>query len=101
MFIIIQGEIAAQVLLATGKRTDLRTFSSGDIVGENALLKRASWPTAVIAKRKTSMFSLDRAGLEQLLVGESDPRGLLDTLRAQGNDQDVMAACAKLTHAEE
>lgn len=97
MFIVVQGEIAAQVLLASGKRTDLRTFSSGDIFGENALLKRKSWPSAYLAKRRTSLFRLDREGLENLLLGETDPRGLLDALRAQANDADVSRILSQLT----
>ena len=97
MFIIIQGEIVAQVLLASGKRTDLRTFTSGDIVGENALLKRRAWPASYLARRRTTMFRLDRAGLENLLLGEADPRGLLDALRAQGHDDDVGQTLSQLS----
>ncbi len=100
MFIVIQGEIAAQILLATGKRTDIRIFSSGDIVGENALLKRKSWPASYIARKRTSMFRLDREGLEMMLLGETDPRGLLDALRAQGNDVEVDQILSQLSQAE-
>ena len=100
MFIVIQGELAAQILLASGKRTDLRSFGPGDMVGENALLKRKSWPASYVAKRRTSMFRLDRGGLEALLVGETDPRGLLDALRSQGHDVEVDQTLSRLSHTE-
>ena len=100
MFIVVQGEVAAQILLATGKRTDLRTYSSGDIIGENALLKKKSWPASYLAKRRTSMFRLDRRGLEALLLGETDPRGLHDALRCQKHDDDLDQALSQLTQIE-
>lgn len=100
MFIVIQGEVAAQILLATGKRTDIRVFHPGDIIGDNALLKRKAWPASYVAKKRTSMFRLDRDGLEHLLLGETDPRGLLDALRAQGHDGEVVQTLSRLSQAQ-
>lgn len=100
LFIVVQGEVAAQILLATGKRTDLRSFGPGDVVGENALLKRKSWPASYVAKRRTLVFRLDRDGLEALLVGETDPRGLLEALRSQGHDAEVDQTLSRLSRAE-
>ena len=71
-----------------------------DCLGENALLKRKAWPASYIAKKRTSMLRLDRNGLETLLLGEADPRGLLDALRAQGHDGNIDQILSQLNKAE-
>ena len=96
LYVILGGEISAEVELASGKATDLRTFRGGDIVGELALLKRLVWPATYRAKKTTKLLALTRAGLEKALVGEEDPRGFLNSLRLQAMDEQVAEAVGKL-----
>lgn len=69
--------------------TTLRTFSGGDVVGEAALLERSPWPATYVATERTLLLGLSRLGLQKVLVGNPDPKGLLDALRRQGNDKEV------------
>lgn len=100
LYIILTGEIAAEVMLPSGTYTDLRAFLGGQIIGEHALLQRQAWPASYRAKTVAKVLSLDRQGLEQSLVGEEDPRGFLDLLRAQGNDHHVLEAASKMKSDE-
>ncbi len=96
LFVIVEGEVAARVPLASGGRTDLRAFSSGDIIGERALLKREPWAVDHVVSKRTTALKLGREGLEAAMVGDSDPRGFLEALRQQGHDDEVAAAAAKI-----
>lgn len=96
LFIILTGEIGAEVMLSSGTYTDLRTFKGGQIVGERALLEHQTWPATYRAKKVSKVLVLDRQSLGQALVGEEDPRGFLDLLRIQGNDRHVVDAAGKL-----
>lgn len=96
LFVILTGELAAQVQLATGSSTDLRTFRGGDLIGERALLQRVEWPATYRALIATKVLGLSREGLEKALIGEEDPKGLLNALRMQGLDMAVVDSVAKL-----
>jgi tetratricopeptide (TPR) repeat protein len=74
-----------------GKETVIRSFTSGDIIGESALLERGTWPVSFRASDQITALRLAREGLEQALVGNPDPRGFLEVLREQHNDRDVAA----------
>lgn len=87
------GETAADSLPAG---TSLRTFSGGDVVGESVLFERAGWPATYLTLERTVLLTLSRLGLQQLLVGNPDPRRLLDSLRRQGNDGEVIAIVRRL-----
>ncbi|MCP4204914.1 MAG: cyclic nucleotide-binding domain-containing protein [bacterium] len=100
LFVILTGELAAEVELATGNATDLRTFRGGDLVGERALLKRMPWPATYRAKVATKVLGLSREGLEKSLLGEEDPRGFLNALRMQELDAEVADSVSKLKAAE-
>ncbi len=41
-------------------------------------------------------LKLTRAGLEQALTGNPDPRGFLETLREQHNDREVATSVRRL-----
>ncbi len=97
LLILLRGEIAAEVLLANGSRTAIRTFDSGKVIGDKALLERQPWAADYSVTRKAAALKLDRSGLEELLLGESDPRGLLDALRSQNSDGEVVEAVAGLS----
>ncbi len=74
-----------------GRNTVIRSFTSGDIIGEMPLLERGSWPVCYRALDQVTALRLTREGLEQALVGNPDPRGFLEVLREQHNDRDVAA----------
>jgi CRP-like cAMP-binding protein len=97
LFWIVSGEICARVILPNGAETDIRAFDGGDLIGERALFSRHTWAAVYVASKKSSLLVLDRAGLEKSLVGEEDPRGLLEALRAEKNDEAVHQAVAKMT----
>lgn len=97
LFVIASGQVEAVVdEPATGKSIHLRTFASGDIVGERALLEHKPWPATYRVVEKAQLLRIDRAGLEVSMAGLADPRGLLEALRAQHADRDVAAAVEKL-----
>jgi tetratricopeptide (TPR) repeat protein len=74
----------------------LRSFSSGAVVGEAALLERGSWPALYRTAEPVTALKLTREGLESCLVGNADPRGFLETLREQHNDREVAAMARRL-----
>lgn len=89
--LIVRGLVEAR-----SGNTQLRTFSSGDIIGESALLQQKPWPALYRTAELTTVLRLNREGLERALVGNSDPRGLLDALREQGQDQQIAQLVQKL-----
>ena len=96
IYLIVQGTVEAMMEQTTGFFT-LRTFGSGDFLGETALFERKPWPTHYRAAEHTTLLKLDRAGLEEVLTGNSDPRTLIDELRAQHHDRSVREALDKLS----
>jgi len=95
LYLIVQGTIEA-VIERNGNLSMLRNFGSGDFVGESALFERKPWATHFRAVEPTTVLMLDRGGLEQVLTGNSDPRALIDELRAQHHDKSVREALDKL-----
>jgi CRP-like cAMP-binding protein len=93
----VAGEISARVVLPNGSTTDIRSFRGGDLIGEQALFGHQPWPAVYVAASKTMALVLDRGGLEKALLGEADPKGLLDALRADRSDEEVYAAISKMT----
>ena len=81
---------------AGGQAVTVRSFTSGDIIGEAALLERGTWPADYRAAEPVTALKLTREGLERCLVGNPDPRGFLETLREQHNDRDVAATVRRL-----
>jgi len=98
---IVAGQVNARVILASGALTDIRSFGGGDLIGEQALFAHQPWPAVYVAAKKTMVLVLDRSGLEKALVGEEDPRGLLEGLRADRNDEKVQGAVSKMTAMRE
>ncbi len=98
---IVAGKISAQVILPNGSMTDIRSFGGGDLIGEGALLGHQPWPAVYVAAKKTMLLVLDRNGLEKALIGEPDPRGLLEAFRADRNDEKVQGAVSKMTAMRE
>lgn len=79
-----------------GKEMVVRSFTSGDIIGEAALLERGAWPASYRAAEPVTALKLTREGLEQSLVGNPDPRGFLDVLREQHNDRDLAVTLRRI-----
>ncbi len=99
IFIFAHGSAEALLDLGDGRPVHLKTFSTGDILGDRALLEHQSWPATIRTTESCQIFRLDAAGLEKAMLGNSDPRSLLDALRARRNDHDLAASVRKLTGA--
>jgi tetratricopeptide (TPR) repeat protein len=95
LLLIVQGVVEASVK-AGGRATPVRSFSSGDVVGEGSLLERLPWQADYRTAEPVIALKLTREGLERCLAGNPDPRGFLETLREQHNDRDVAATVRRL-----
>jgi hypothetical protein len=95
LLLIVQGVVEAS-LEAGGNTVALRSFGSGDVLGEAALLERGSWPALYRTAEPVTALKLTRERLETCLVGNADPRGFLETLREQHNDRGVALMVRRL-----
>lgn len=98
LLLIVTGTIEGFVR-DSGREVVVRSFTSGDIIGEAPLLERGSWPVSYRTADPVTALRLAREGLEQALVGNPDPRGFLEVLREQHNDRDVAATLRRLRGA--
>ena len=97
LILLVDGVVECSIAGEPGGRPVLvRTFSSGDILGEGTLLERTPWPADYRTAEPVTVLTLSREGLELILLGNSDPRGLLSALRAQHTDRDVLATVQRL-----
>lgn len=96
LFLLGQGDVEASVPGTNGRAIIVRTFGAGDIVGERALLEQDPWPANYTSKGSVIALILDRPGFESALVGNPDPRGLVEALRGQQLDREVAAAVERL-----
>lgn len=95
IFLVVNGVIDATI--AHGQQqTVIRSFTTGDLVGESALLQGRPWPADYVVALPGTVFQLDRPGFEEAMVGNEDPRGFIASLRRQNNDYDVSASISKL-----
>jgi hypothetical protein len=74
----------------------VRTFGSGQIVGESSLFEHKPWPATYRSKAKSTLLRLTAAGLQVCLTGNPDPRGFLDVLRREQNDREVAQIVGRL-----
>jgi tetratricopeptide (TPR) repeat protein len=95
LLLIVTGIVDAS-MAEGGRDLMVRSFTTGDILGEAVFLERATWPADFRVAEPLVALKLTRAGLEQALVGNPDPRGFLETLREQHNDRDVAATVRRL-----
>jgi tetratricopeptide (TPR) repeat protein len=95
LYIVGPGEIEA-VLPGQAGDVALVVYANGDIFGEAALLSLEPWKVLYRATKPTTLLRLDRAGLERVLLGNADPRGLLDALRSQGRDASLGQSLTRL-----
>ncbi|MEL7060081.1 MAG: cyclic nucleotide-binding domain-containing protein [Acidobacteriota bacterium] len=95
MILCVHGRIEA-IAEAGGRSFEIRAFSTGDTIGESALLERKPWPATYRVAESGSVFTLDRPGLEKAMIGQENPRQLLEILRKQHHDRTVATNVAKL-----
>lgn len=95
LLLLVIGVVDAAAEIG-GRIMTVRSFTSGDIVGEGSLLERGAWPADYRAAEPVTALKLTREGLEQCLMGNPDPRGFLETLREQHTDRDVLATVRRL-----
>lgn len=95
LYYLLKGVVSAEARVR-GRDTGLRDFGPGDVIGESVLLERGSWPASYRAAEAGRALVLDREGLEKALVGNPDPRGLLNALRMQHHDQEVLTNLRRL-----
>ena len=95
LLLLVQGEVEASALVA-GRPTVIRTFASGDLLGDVGLFERGVWPADYRATEPVTSLKFTREGLEKCLLGNPDPRGFLETLREQHNDCDVAQLVQRL-----
>lgn len=96
LYLIGTGEVDAVHDLGDGRPTLIRTFVVGDVLGDRALFEHQPWPATFRVTSPARLFRLDRAGLEQALQGNADPKQFIDALRARRADHAVAAALQKL-----
>jgi tetratricopeptide (TPR) repeat protein len=95
LLLIVTGVVDASIQDG-GSAMTVRSFTSGDILGEAVVLERAAWPATYRVAEALVGLKLRREGLELSLVGNPDPRNYLETLREQHNDRDVAATVRRL-----
>jgi CRP-like cAMP-binding protein len=95
LMLIVTGTVEA-AMADGGRNVLVRSFTTGDLLGEGAFLERTPWPANYRVTEPLVALKLSRAGLEQALTGNPDPRGFLETLREQHNDRDVATSVRRL-----
>jgi len=95
MFLVVDGVIEAGAEVG-GEFMNVRSFSTGDLIGDSALLEHKGWPAEFRVTTNGTLFKLTRDGLAEAMTGNDDPRSFLAVLRQQGNDRDVAASLRKL-----
>lgn len=95
IFLIVDGTVEAEAQ-AGGRTFNIRNFTSGDLLGDSALLENKPWPADYKVTTGGNVFTLSREGLQVAMTGLSDPREFLGILRVQANDRDVAANIQRL-----
>lgn len=97
LYIVTSGEIRISYRPAGAvKATVLRTYAAGEILGDRVLFERMPWAASYEAAMDSVLLKLTRGGLEKALVGNPDPRQLLNALRSQRRDGEVADLIQKL-----
>ena len=95
MFLVVDGVIEA-LALVNGTPTNIRSFTTGDLIGDSALLERKVWPAEYKVSQPGTLFRLNRQGLETVMAGNADPVAFLSVLRQQHLDRDVAVSIQRL-----
>lgn len=91
LYLVTRGKLEVIFELPNGEITVLRSMEPGDVIGERALLEHEPWCATYRCAVNSVLLKLDRTALEAALHGNPDPRGLLDALRQQGLDAEVVS----------
>jgi tetratricopeptide (TPR) repeat protein len=95
IYLVVSGVIEA-LALVNGKPTNIRSFTTGDLIGDSALLEHKPWPAEYKVTQPGTLFRLDREGLETVMAGNTDPVAFLSVLRQQHLDRDVAVSIQRL-----
>ncbi len=95
MYLVVDGVVEAYAEV-NRRQVAIRSFSTGDLIGDSALLERKAWPAQYKVTDAATLFQLDRQGLEDVMVGNEDPIAFLSVLRLQANDRDVAVSIQRL-----
>lgn len=95
IFLVVDGSITATAQV-DGQEFEIRSFTSGDLLGESTLLEHKNWPADYRVDQSGTVFTLDRKGLEATMIGHADPRAFISVLRQQNLDRDVQTSVYKL-----
>ncbi len=98
MFLVVDGIVEAGAEVA-GKHYNVRSFSTGDLIGDSALIERKSWPAKYTVTEGGTVFRLNRDGLEEAMQGNEDPLAFISVLRQQQNDRDVAVSLQRLAQS--
>ena len=96
LFLLTRGRIEAEMVLPNGETTVIRNIEPGDVFGDQALLERQAWPATYRTAEPVVLLKLGRPALEEALQGNPDPRALLNALREQRLDAEVIAEVGKI-----
>jgi CRP-like cAMP-binding protein len=99
IFLVGKGQVEAVTQGKKGEFSVVRAFGPGQLLGDRSLLEHKPWPATYRCSQASVIMALDKGGLEQVLTGEPDPKGLLDHLREQRNDKDVYDLCRRMASA--
>lgn len=95
MYLVVDGVVEAGAEV-NGKYTNIRSFTSGDLIGDSALLEKKIWPAAYKVTEGGTVLKLDREGLAAVMSGNEDPVRFLSVLRQQQHDRDVAASLMRI-----
>ena len=97
LYIITSGEVRVLYRHSTAaKPSVLRTYGAGDILGDQALFEHKAWRASYEAVSESVLLQLTREGLEKALQGNADPRQLINALRSQRRDSQVLELIQKI-----
>lgn len=99
LWVVVSGTLEAVTGKPGGGEISLRTFGSGDLIGDSVIFSRAVWPATYRVAEAGSALKLDRAGLEQSLAGNPDPVSYLEALRSDGHDAEMVRVVDRLEAA--
>jgi tetratricopeptide (TPR) repeat protein len=99
LFVVARGALTAECLGVLGQTHRVGRFAPGSMVGERALLEHRPWSATYHGRGRALLLVLDPERLALALDGSANPRGLLESLRQQGNDLAVAEAARRLAGA--
>ena len=99
IFILVQGELEARVGRGDAGEMTIKSLGLGQLIGDRALLEHRAWPATIRASQRCTLLSLDAEGLQRAMQGSSDPRALLDALRAERLDHQIAESAGLIKRA--